>query len=77
MDICFYSTIAQNTSVNQNIRMTWNFDWDVIIDITDYMLVIGLICQDYLITSIQYCWGNISFIEVKVKITIIFDNACF
>ena len=34
----------QDTSVNQNIRVTWNFDEDVIIDITDYMFVIGPIC---------------------------------
>ena len=40
MIICFYSTITQNTSVNQNIRVTWNFDWDVIIDNADYMFII-------------------------------------
>ena len=40
MVICFYSTVAQDTSINQDIRVTWNFDWDVIIDIADYKLVI-------------------------------------
>ena len=44
MVICFYSTIAQDTSVNQNIRVTWNSDRDAIIDISDYMAVIGPVC---------------------------------
>ena len=44
------------------------FDWDIIIYITDYMLLIGPICQDYFITSIQYGWGNISLIEIKSKL---------
>ena len=74
MIICFYSAITQKTSIDQNIRMTWNFDWDVIIDIADYMLIIWPIFQDYFITSIQYCWGNISPIEVEVEITIAFNN---
>ena len=26
--------IYTNTSVYQNIRMTWNFDWNVIINVT-------------------------------------------
>ena len=56
--------------------MTWNFDWDVIIHITDYMPLIGPICQDYFITSIQYGWGNISLIEIKIIVTIIFNNIC-
>ena len=39
MIICLYSTVAQDASVNQDIGVTWNFDWDVIIDIADYMFI--------------------------------------
>ena len=74
MIICFYSTITQNASVNLNINVTGNFEWNVIIDIADYMLIIWPICQDYFITSIQYCRSNISPIELEVKITITFNN---
>ena len=56
--------------------MTWNFDWDAIIHITDYMLIIGPVCQYYLITSIKYGWGNISLNEVKIKGTNIFNDIC-
>ena len=44
MIICFYSTVEQDTSVNQDIGVTWNFDWDVIIDIADYMFMIRPVC---------------------------------
>ena len=44
MVICFYSAITQDTSVNQNIWVTWNSDRDVIIEIKDYMFIIGPIC---------------------------------
>ena len=40
MIIFLYSAITQNASVNQNITVTWNFDWDVIVDIADYMFII-------------------------------------
>ena len=30
-----------NTSVNQNIRMTWDSDWNIIVNVTNYVFVIG------------------------------------
>ena len=63
-------------SVNQNIRMTWNFDWNIIVNVTNYVFVISPICKCYFISSIYYCRSNICLIEVKVKITVILDNVC-
>ena len=40
MTICFYTTVTQDASVYQNIGVTWNFNWDVIVDITDDVFII-------------------------------------
>ena len=48
----FYTTITQDASVYQNIGVTWNFDWNVIVDVTDNVFIIWPISQYYFISSI-------------------------
>ena len=40
MTVCFYATFTQDASVYQNIGVTGNFDWNVIIDIADNVFII-------------------------------------
>ena len=40
MTICFYTTVTQDVFVYQNIGETWNFNWDVIVNITDDVFII-------------------------------------
>ena len=61
----FYATVTQDASVYQNIGVTGNFDWNIIIDIADNMFIIWPISQYYFITSIQNCRSDISLIVVK------------
>ena len=74
MIVCLYSTITQTASVNQNIRMTWDLNWDIIVNITNDVFIIGPICQNYFISSIQNCRSNFSIIKIKVKTTVISND---
>ena len=76
MTIHFYTTITQDTSVYQNIGVTWNFNRNVIVDVTDNVFIIWPISQYYFISSIQNCGSNISLIVIKVKITVLSYNVC-
>ena len=76
MTICFYATVTQNVSVYQNIGVTGNFDWNVIIDIADNVFIVWPIIQYYFISSIQNCRSDIGLIVVKVKITVVPYNVC-
>ena len=76
MTIHFYTTVTQDTSVYQNIGVTWNFDWNVIIDVTDNVFIIWPISQYYFISSIQDCRSNISLTVIKVKIAVISYVCC-
>ena len=59
------------------IGMTRNFDWDVIIDIANDMLIIRPICYNNFITSIQNGRGNVCFVKVEFEIAIFFDDMGF
>ena len=71
MTVCFYATVTQDASVYQNIGVTGNFEWNAIIDIADNVFIIWPISHYYFFFSIQNCRSDISFIVVKVKITIV------
>ena len=45
MIIHFYTTVTQDTSIYQNIEVTWNFDWNVIINVTYNVFIIWPISQ--------------------------------
>ena len=51
-----------------------NFDWDVIIDIENDVLIIRPICEDNFITTIQNSRGNVCFVKVELEIAIFFDD---
>ena len=62
------------TSVHQNIRMTRNFNWNIIVDTADNRLIIWPICSNNFITSIKYSCSNIYFVKVKGKFAIFFND---
>ena len=56
--------------------MTWNFNWNVIVDIADDVFIIWPVSQYYFVSSIQNWRIDISLIEIKVKVTVLSYNVC-
>ena len=54
--------------------MTWDLDWDIIVNITDDVFISGPICQNYFISSIQNCRSNVSAVKIEVKVTVISND---
>ena len=58
----------------QDISITRNFNWNVIINITDNMFIIWPIFQNNFVSSIKYSWSNVGFIKIIVKSTIFLND---
>ena len=67
--LCFNIRITQYTFINQNIRVTGSFNWDVI-NITHYLFIIGQICQNNFISAIRNCRLDIGFVEIMHTVSI-------
>ena len=53
--------------------MTGYSNWDIIINIADYVSIIWPVAQDNFISSIEYCGSDICFAIVECKFPIFLD----
>ena len=53
--------------------MTRDIYWYTVIISAYYSFIVGPICKDYLFSSIQHRWGNVSFVMIVIEVTVFFD----